>query len=213
MPSTDSTYRPRIFLEKCLARLLCLKPLPVRALGWGLIQGVASAQLMAQPGTPVTVVDSVEGRMSALVKLNDQPDCRQFEESIPDYAVSVRACVDNRGDTVTYWYLTPDHRFAAAGRRVTAGVATIQALTNDWLGVWSSELGSPVTCQLDGFRIGPPIRRYFLWRRNAYVVRLITTAGDARGPVVRPEYIEVQIVRQRPRTGRCEAWLEMPEWE
>jgi hypothetical protein len=47
-----------MFLEKCLARLLCLKPLPVRALGWSLIQGVASAQLMAQPGTPVTVVDA-----------------------------------------------------------------------------------------------------------------------------------------------------------
>jgi hypothetical protein len=173
---------------------------------------VLSTSVRAQ-GTPVTVADSVDRRMNQLVKFDDQRDCRSFEDSIPDYQISARACLAGRGDTITYAYITSDNRMAAAGRRVTAGADRILALTNEWLGAWSSELGPPVTCQMDGFRVGPPTKQYFLWRRDAYVVRLITTADDSRGPVAGPDYIEIQIVRQRPRTGRCATWLQMPAWE
>jgi hypothetical protein len=200
----------RNLVPRIVARLNQLLWVAV-VLGW--LQSGGSPPLMAQRGTPTAVADSIDRRMSEFVKLDHQPDCRSFEDSIPDYAVSARACLNSGGDTITYWYLTPDDRFAAAGRQVTAGVNKILALTNEWLGAWSSELGPPVMCQIDGFRIGPPIKQYFLWRRNAYVVRLITTAGDSRRPIGGPDYIEVQIVRQRPRTGGCAAWLQMPAWE
>jgi hypothetical protein len=173
----------------------------------------AESPLIAQSERTAPALDSIDRRMIDIIRLADKPDCRPFEDSIPDYGISARACLASSGDTITYEYLSPNGRYAGVGRRVTANPVVVGDLTDASIAAWTSEFGQPVVCRIDGFRIGGSIKQYLLWPREAYVVRLISIGSDRRPPSEGPSYIEIQLVRQRSRTGRCAGWLQMPAWE